>query len=488
MALKLNLASGTDLREGWVNLDIVPRWPSMQRSCDIVWDARKDPLPFGDDSVDEIYAGYLLLHLAPRFHPFVLKEIKRVLKPDTGVVVFGEVDMEIVMPQFLKTPWDTRLAELIWGEQGEYHGTDYTEVDKHCHGFTEANLRLTLFGAGLYVLDRVKVHSAEVFYEMTLVAKKVLTPFITVTMPTVRVGGLDLIFDSLQKQTFRNFEFVLVDGLYKYRKDIVAEKIKKYDYKIKHVDAVGNPFPRAAYCRYANTSLLHAEGEIVLHLTDYTTLTRNIVGQHATHHLRYPRNMGLMGPHAYYTHPPLHPDFPKYQREDTQQYVDDLESGKLNSVMWSTYLPFERFEVSGDVLTDAVDGKRMHLEERSIEAQLFHAKNESCALEALLDVNGWDEEFDDGHGYQDSDIAYRLEEKGMKWRLDPTIMVAVLNPRHYFPFLRRVRPVQDNAVMFRWKGTARANPAWNLRELREKCLAGQPFDMPWLPKQYAEVP
>ena len=67
--MKLNLASGTDLKPSpWVNLDIVPRWPNTDRGCDVVWDARKDKIPFADNSVDEVYASYLLLHLAPRFH------------------------------------------------------------------------------------------------------------------------------------------------------------------------------------------------------------------------------------------------------------------------------------------------------------------------------------------------------------------------------------------------------------------------------------
>jgi len=170
--LKLNLASGTDIRDGWVNMDIVPRWPIARRGCDLVWDARKDKIPYPDNSVSEIYAGYLLLHLAPKFHKPVLAEIHRVMSPD-GVVMVGEVDMEIVMKRFLADPMDPRCCELIWGEQGSIHGDDLADFDKHCQGFTEASLKATLAEAGFGHFQRVSFHCADVYFELTITCKKV---------------------------------------------------------------------------------------------------------------------------------------------------------------------------------------------------------------------------------------------------------------------------------------------------------------------------
>jgi SAM-dependent methyltransferase len=171
MGSKLNLASGTDLRDGWINLDIVPKWPSATRGCDIVWDARKDFIPFPDDSADEIYAGYLFLHLAPHFHIPVLSEIRRVLS-STGSLMVGEVDMGIVLPRWLDSPFDARLAELIWGEQGNFHGEDLAQYDKHCHGFTEFSLKRFLGENGFQDFQRVFIHHPDVFYELTITCRK----------------------------------------------------------------------------------------------------------------------------------------------------------------------------------------------------------------------------------------------------------------------------------------------------------------------------
>lgn len=170
--LLLNLASGTDLRDGWVNLDIVPRWPNTARGCDVIWDARKDRLPFNDNSVDGIYAGYLFLHLAPHHHARVLADVRRVLKPGADLQV-GEVEMDKVMQRWIADPTDKRLAELVWGEQGDVHGSDLAEFDKHCHGYSEATLRAFLEHGGFSVLSRDRIHSPDVWYELTLSARKV---------------------------------------------------------------------------------------------------------------------------------------------------------------------------------------------------------------------------------------------------------------------------------------------------------------------------
>lgn len=170
--MKLNLASGTDIRpHPWVNLDIVHKWPMATRGCDVIWDARRDRIPYPDNSVDEVYAGYLFLHLAPIHHQRVLRDIRRVLEPG-GLLVVGEVEMDAVLRRWLEKPWDARCAELIWGEQGDVHGADFAEFDKHCHGYTESTLRALLALCGFQRAERIRVHADAVWYELTLATRK----------------------------------------------------------------------------------------------------------------------------------------------------------------------------------------------------------------------------------------------------------------------------------------------------------------------------
>lgn len=170
--MKLNLASGTNIRDGWMNLDVVPRWPLASRGCDQLWDARTQAIPFPDGSAEEVYAGYLFLHLAPMHHARVLEDIRRVMKLG-GRLIVGEVEMDAVMRRWLGSPEDKRLAELIWGEQGDLdqplaEQAALAEFDKHCHGFTEASLRAFLARGHFREARRIRVHDAAVWYELSL--------------------------------------------------------------------------------------------------------------------------------------------------------------------------------------------------------------------------------------------------------------------------------------------------------------------------------
>ncbi len=175
--LRINLACGTDVRDGWVNYDVVKKWPLARRACDVIWDARTDKLPIPDSVVDEVYAGTLFLHLGPQHHERVLADIHRVMKPG-GLLVVGEVDMAVLLPRWLENPGDPYLSGLVWGEQGQLPGGRVPEqaaladFDKHCQGFTETSLRALLARGGFPMARRVKCHSEAVWYELTLETDK----------------------------------------------------------------------------------------------------------------------------------------------------------------------------------------------------------------------------------------------------------------------------------------------------------------------------
>ena len=69
---KLNLGSGKDIKQGWVNLDSA-KLPGV----DVVHDIEKLPLPFKDSEFDEILCQDVLEHI--EYIP-ILKDIHRILK------------------------------------------------------------------------------------------------------------------------------------------------------------------------------------------------------------------------------------------------------------------------------------------------------------------------------------------------------------------------------------------------------------------------
>ncbi|MDP2655099.1 MAG: methyltransferase domain-containing protein [bacterium] len=74
---KLNLGCGSDIKDGWVNLNIV-HLPGV----DVVHDIEKLPLPFADNSFNEILCQDILEHV--EYIP-ILKDIYRILVPGGSV-------------------------------------------------------------------------------------------------------------------------------------------------------------------------------------------------------------------------------------------------------------------------------------------------------------------------------------------------------------------------------------------------------------------
>jgi len=84
-----------------------------------------------------------------------------------------------------------------------------------------------------------------------------------------RYGGLDILKANLQRQTYKDFELVFVDGLYDRRKEEVKEYFK--DFKIKHLnegfDRTGDYLSSLA--RADNLGFKNCDGELIVCLQDY---------------------------------------------------------------------------------------------------------------------------------------------------------------------------------------------------------------------------
>jgi predicted SAM-dependent methyltransferase len=87
--MKLNLGCGKDIRQNYINLDIVDYGGNM------VHDINKFPYPFEDDTFEEIYASHVLEHL-DNFHQ-VVTELYRISKPGALIIVYA--------PFFLNTKY-----------------------------------------------------------------------------------------------------------------------------------------------------------------------------------------------------------------------------------------------------------------------------------------------------------------------------------------------------------------------------------------------
>jgi ubiquinone/menaquinone biosynthesis C-methylase UbiE len=88
---RLHLGCGTDIREGWINLD-VRKLPGVDVVADLD-DCRRHPLPFPANSIDEFFCSHVLEHLRDALG--FMQELHRIAKPGaiaTIAVPYGSSD------------------------------------------------------------------------------------------------------------------------------------------------------------------------------------------------------------------------------------------------------------------------------------------------------------------------------------------------------------------------------------------------------------
>src|SRR3989344_4962092 len=140
--IKLNLGCGKQHKEGYVNIDI-------QEPCDLKHDLRT-PLPFADDSVDEIFSeGNVISLFSLKEWRDLKKEMARVLKVG-GKLEIILLDFEYVLKAFLDNKngerWGLWWLTIFSGQENEYNFAK--------NGFTYEKLVADLFDEGMVNFSR----------------------------------------------------------------------------------------------------------------------------------------------------------------------------------------------------------------------------------------------------------------------------------------------------------------------------------------------
>lgn len=317
---------------------------------------------------------------------------------------------------------------------------------------------------------------------------------ISVIVPTNRIGGLDVLFDSLAQQTYRNFELIVVDAIRNWRvsRELGIANGNKYFGAAGSVRYIltkprSDPFPRVAYCEAVNSGIAHARGDVILLACDFTWFRPDCLETHAA--LQAQHRAPVMLDYDYRALPPLAPAFEPYAQKlhasddgyadelnaTTARYCADLASGKLNPLMWSI---FEKPLTDDTVSALDITHKHLPCSVRELNDWNWCSfKNESFPTELFLDMNGLDEAYDESHCYQDQEFSYRLRERGIKWVSGPpgTGMVSVIDPRPVLNVKQLKKPISWNKALCEDIRVASkrlpVNPEFNLREERARLLA-----------------
>jgi hypothetical protein len=178
-----------------------------------------------------------------------------------------------------------------------------------------------------------------------------------------------------QRQTFKDFEIVLVDGLYEQRKNYVFPP----DLKVKHVPHHPNhrlwlDLKYWAVCEAFNTGIIHSDGEQVIFMTDGIVFDAALL----------------------------------------QNYHDWFQKGyfPLCGFRGIDHYNYPDFDIEVDWRGD-LDSRLKWMVKHEVDTMLPAPREwffglSSVPLKAALEVNGYDERFDGCKGLEDMDMGIRL--------------------------------------------------------------------------------
>lgn len=212
--------------------------------------------------------------------------------------------------------------------------------------------------------------------------------------PTVRKGWWNIMADNLAKQTYKNFEWVIVDDIGYDRSEEAQKYAREYGLDIKLIHGK----PRKKKRTYGlvnanNTALKEAEGELFVFLQDFILIPEDGIEQLVTLYRKNPT--ALLAPVDMYVAPKIKPDIES----------EDWFHGEL--------------DVVGDFIRQNIRIKNLGLR-FSDHPYDFEQNYGAIPTEIARRLGGWYEFYDEGLGYDNTDIAYRVLKSGYKLIVDET--------------------------------------------------------------------
>ena len=206
----------------------------------------------------------------------------------------------------------------------------------------------------------------------------------------------DWALESLKNQTFKDFEYIIVDGYWHRRKLDVKALVEKLDidFPVMHIPEKLSRWQgqRSQISNARNTGLIFANGEYIVHCDDECKMPEDWLEKH----------------------------------------LSWLEQGYFVAGSWIGY---QSIAADGSGI-EGVYGPEYRIKEMGspnvTTAAWFYCGNCAYPINPVLDINGFDEEYDGEIGQEDLQLGIRLERTGLKMIFDPTILVGYYMMDHHY--------------------------------------------------------
>lgn len=228
-------------------------------------------------------------------------------------------------------------------------------------------------------------------------------PFVSVVTITIRTGFWNIMSENLSRQTYKNFEWIIIDDYKEDRSELAKKYAKQYNLNIKYLrgDKVLEKYNRRyGLVRANNKAWKNASGELLVFLQDFILIPERGI-----------ENLVMLYGHH-----------PEALLAPTDDYFHCVEPNKDNKEDW--------FDGELDIVTDHSWRNIRNKYEgiRRTDNPFDFEMNWGAIPKATLEkLNGWWEFFDDGLGFDNTEIAYRAIKAKIDIIVDDTNVATCIN-------------------------------------------------------------
>jgi len=247
---------------------------------------------------------------------------------------------------------------------------------------------------------------------ITVFNKPVSTPKVSVITPTIREGWWRIMSENLANQTYKNFEWIIVDDYKVDRRPIAEKYAKEYGLDIKYLrgDKISKFYNRRCGLVAANNKAWqNASGELLVWLQDFILIPDNGIEQLVTIYNHNPD--ALIAPVDIYY------DCEKANMENKEDWwpdvANDWDGDKSQKVLANETWRNSRVKNQG-----------MRESENPFDFELNYGAIPKKIIEHL---NGFWQFMDDGLGYDNTCLAFRALKLGYKIIIDDTNICKCIN-------------------------------------------------------------
>lgn len=219
-------------------------------------------------------------------------------------------------------------------------------------------------------------------------------PLVNVVCLTIRPGPFRILKETLEKQTYKNFNLIVIDGRYDERKEEVAEYFKDAPFPILHLPDPERDKDKYPYGLFHgdNAGLFACNGELAVFLQDFIEIPEDGLEKFVENYRNHPE--------AIYTGVDI-----RVKTRGQQRGKDGLGSDKLDIFGFGTYDKFEKdFESPRKIFNGAIRESK-----DPFEWELNWA---AAPVKVLREMGGWNNEWDEAFAFDNTELALRFVYSG----------------------------------------------------------------------------